>query len=89
MTPEYAIKLGQDALVLVLYIAGPMLAVALVVGLGVSILQAVTQIHEMTLTFIPKILVVAAVIALMLPWTLRRMIDFTAGLFSSIPAMVR
>ena len=89
MTPEYVIKLGQDALMLVLYIAGPMLIVALVVGLGVAIFQAVTQIHEMTLTFIPKILAVAAVIGLMLPWTLRRMVDFTVGLLSSIPALVR
>ena len=89
MTPEYVVKLGQDALVLVLYIAGPMLVVALVVGLGVSILQAVTQIHEMTLIFIPKILAVAAVIALMLPWTIRRMIDFTTALFGSIPTLMR
>jgi len=89
MTPEYVIKLGQDTLMLVLYIAGPMLIVALVVGLGVAIFQAVTQIHEMTLTFIPKILAVAAVVGLMLPWTLRRMIDFTVGLLSSIPTLVR
>lgn len=88
MTPEYAIKLGQDTLVLVLSIAGPMLIVALIVGLGIAIFQAVTQIHEMTLTFIPKILAVAAVIALMLPWTIRRMIDFTVGLLSSIPTLV-
>ena len=54
MTPEYVIKLGQEAMMLVLLIGGPMLIVALVVGLGVSIFQAVTQIHEMTLTFIQK-----------------------------------
>lgn len=88
MTPEYAIKLSHDAILLALYIAGPSLLVALVVGLGISILQAVTQIHEMTLTFIPKILAVAAIIALLLPWTLRKMVDFTVGLFSSIPTLV-
>jgi flagellar biosynthetic protein FliQ len=88
MTPEYVIKLGQETLMLVLYVAGPTLVVALVVGLAVSIFQAVTQIHEMTLTFIPKILAVAAVVSMMLPWTMRRMIDFTTGLISSIPTIV-
>jgi flagellar biosynthesis protein FliQ len=88
MTPEYVVKLGQDTLVLVLYIAGPMLMVALVVGLAVSIFQAVTQIHEMTLIFIPKILAVAAVLSLMLPWSIRRIVDFTIGLLSSIPTLV-
>jgi len=88
MTPEYIVKLGQDTLLLVLHVAGPILLVALVVGLAVSIFQAVTQIHEMTLTFIPKILAVAAVLAFLLPWTLRRLIDFTIGLFSSIPTVI-
>jgi flagellar biosynthesis protein FliQ len=88
MTPEYVIKLGQDTLGLVLLIAGPMFAVALVVGLSVAIFQAVTQIHEMTLTFIPKILAVAAVLALMMPWAVRTMMDFTIGLYSSIPTII-
>lgn len=88
MSPEYVIKLGQDTLVLVLYIAGPIFIVALIVGLAVAIFQAVTQIHEMTLTFIPKILAVAGVLALLLPWTIRRMVDFTIGLFSSIPNII-
>ncbi len=88
MTPEYIVKLGQDTLLLVLHVAGPILIVALVVGLAVSIFQAVTQIHEMTLTFIPKILAVAAVMIFLLPWTLRRLIDFTVGLYSSIPTAI-
>jgi flagellar biosynthetic protein FliQ len=88
VTPEYVVKLGQDTLVLMLYVAGPMLLVALVVGLLVSIFQAVTQVHEMTLTFIPKILAVAAVIVLLLPWTIRRMVDFTVALFNSIPTVI-
>jgi|TARA_Y100000589_G_C27097789_1_gene606710 flagellar biosynthetic protein FliQ len=54
----------------------------------VSIFQAVTQIHEMTLTFIPKILAVAAVLSLLLPWTIRRMIEFTTALISSIPTVI-
>jgi flagellar biosynthetic protein FliQ len=85
MTPEYVIKLSHDTILVVLFVAGPSLLVALVVGLAVSIVQAVTQIHEMTLTFIPKILAVAVVLVVMLPWTLRKMVDFTVGLISSIP----
>ena len=88
MTPEYAIKLGQDTLMIVLIVAGPTLLVALVVGLVVSIFQAVTQIHEMTLTFIPKILSVGIVLSLLLPWTIRRMIQFTTKLMSSIPTVI-
>ena len=88
MTPEYAIKLGQDTLMVVLIVAGPTLLVALVVGLVVSIFQAVTQIHEMTLTFIPKILSVGIVLSLLLPWTIRRMIEFTTRLMSSIPTVI-
>ena len=88
MTPEYIVKLGQDTLLLVLHVAGPILIVALVVGLAVSIFQAVTQIHEMTLTFIPKILAVAAVLTILLPWTIRRLMDFTITLFSSIPTII-
>ena len=88
MTPEYAIKLGQDTLMIVLIVAGPTLLVALVVGLVVSIFQAVTQIHEMTLTFIPKILSVGIVLSLLLPWTIQRMTEFTTTLINSIPAVI-
>ena len=88
MTPEYVVQLGQDTAMLVLYVAGPTLIVGLVVGLAVSIFQAVTQVHEMTLTFIPKIVAVAIIVSIMLPWTIRRMVDFTANLFLSIPALV-
>jgi flagellar biosynthetic protein FliQ len=88
VTPEYVIQLGQDTLLLVLYLGGPVLIVALVVGLGVSIFQAVTQVHEMTLTFIPKILAVGATLIITLPWMMQRMVDFTRQLLMSIPALV-
>jgi flagellar biosynthetic protein FliQ len=78
MSPEYIVKLGQDTMLLVLHVAGP----------TVSIFQAVTQIHEMTLTFIPKMLAVAAVLTVLLPWTLRRLMDFTINLYSSIPTII-
>lgn len=88
MTPEYIISLSQETMLLVLYVSGPVLLVTLVVGLLVSIFQAVTQIHEMTLTFIPKILAVAALMLLLLPWMMQRMVDFTVQLISSIPSVI-
>ncbi|MBN98447.1 MAG: flagellar biosynthetic protein FliQ [Gemmatimonadetes bacterium] len=88
MTPEYVVKLGQQTLTLVIYVSGPMLIVALIVGLGISIFQAVTQIHEMTLTFIPKILAVVAVVMFILPWIIRQMVDFTTQLIRSIPTVI-
>jgi len=88
VTPEYVIQLGQDTLLLVLYLGGPVLIVALVVGLAVSIFQAVTQVHEMTLTFIPKILAVGVTLIITLPWVMQRMVDFTRQLLMSIPALV-
>jgi flagellar biosynthetic protein FliQ len=88
MTPEYVITLSQETMLLVLYVSGPVLLVTLVVGLLVSIFQAVTQIHEMTLTFIPKILAVAALLLLLLPWMMQRMVDFTVQLISSIPSVI-
>jgi flagellar biosynthetic protein FliQ len=88
MTPEYVIRLGQETLLLAMYVSGPALVVALVVGLLISVFQAVTQIHEMTLTFIPKIVAVAAVTMMILPWIIQRMVDFTVRLISSIPGLV-
>ena len=88
MSPDFIIKLGQEVLTLVLYVGGPVLIVALVVGLGVSIFQAVTQVHEMTLTFIPKIIAVGATIILVLPWMMQRMLDFTINLLSAIPTLI-
>jgi len=88
VSPEFIIKLGQEVLTLILYLGGPVLIVALVVGLGVSIFQAVTQVHEMTLTFIPKIIAVGATIILVLPWMMQRMLDFTINLLSAIPTLI-
>ena len=88
MSPEFVIKLGQEALTLILYVGGPILIVALVVGLAVSIFQAVTQVHEMTLTFIPKIIAVGMTLTLILPWMMQRMIDFTTNLLLAIPTLI-
>ena len=88
MSPEFVIKLGQEALTLILYVGGPILIVALVVGLAGSIFQAVTQVHEMTLTFIPKIIAVGMTLILILPWMMQRMIDFTTNLLLAIPTLI-
>ena len=88
MSPEFVIQLGQESLTLILYVGGPILIVALVVGLAVSIFQAVTQVHEMTLTFIPKIIAVGMTLILILPWMMQRMIDFTTNLLLAIPTLI-
>lgn len=88
MTPQYVLSLGREAITLTLLVSAPMLIFGLVVGLLISILQAVTQIHEMTLTFIPKIVAVALALLLFLPWIINMMIDFTTRLFGTIPTLV-
>jgi len=88
MSPEYVIQLGHETLMLVLLLGGPVLIVALIVGLAVSIFQAVTQVHEMTLTFIPKIVAVAVTVVLLLPWIVQHMVEFTTRLLSSIPTII-
>ena len=88
MTPDFVVHLGKEAISLMLLISAPMLVAGLIVGLGISIMQAVTQIHEVTLTFIPKILAVAVVLMFMLPWMIRKLVDFTVALMSSIPTIV-
>ena len=87
MTPEYVLALGREAVMLTLMVSGPMLLFGLVVGLAISILQAVTQIHEMTLTFIPKIVAVAVALVIFLPWIITIIVDFTRNLFLSIPGL--
>lgn len=81
MTPEMAIDIFRRALTLALLVSAPMLAGGLVIGLIVSVFQAVTQIHEMTLTFIPKILTVVLALVLFLPWMTDMLLQFTVELF--------
>ncbi|MCP4568310.1 MAG: flagellar biosynthesis protein FliQ [FCB group bacterium] len=87
MTPQYVLALGREAITLTLMVSAPMLAFGLMVGLVISVLQAVTQIHEMTLTFIPKIVAVAFALILFLPWMINLLVDFTTRLFTSIPTL--
>ena len=89
MTEDLIIHLGQDALRTTAILAAPLLISTLVVGLGVSIFQALTQINEATLTFVPKMIVVAIVIVLAGPWMMDVMSQYTINLFESLPALVR
>ena len=89
MSEELILKLGQDTLRTTAMLAGPLLLSALVVGLMVSIFQAVTQINEATLTFIPKMVVVGLVLVLAAPWMMDIMNQFTINLFEGIGEMVR
>lgn len=89
MDASTVIDLGREALIMTLLISGPMLVAGLLVGLIVGIFQAVTQIHEMTLTFIPKILVMVLVFLALLPWMLLKVIEYTSKLFNLIPEAVR
>jgi len=89
MTEELIMKLGQDALRTTAMISAPLLGAALATGLVVSVLQAVTQINEATLSFIPKMIVIGAVLLLAGPWMLDILTHFTVGLFENLPTYVR
>jgi flagellar biosynthetic protein FliQ len=82
------VDLARNMLMTALLIAAPMLVVALAVGLVVSIIQAVTQIQEQTLSFVPKLVAVGATFIIALPWIIQIMVKYTTELFRSIPGMV-
>ncbi|HEY0886232.1 MAG TPA: flagellar biosynthesis protein FliQ [Ramlibacter sp.] len=88
MTPESVMSLGAQAVQLTLLVAAPLLLVALVVGLVISIFQAATQINEATLSFIPKLIAVFAALVIAGPWMLAQLVAFMRELFSSIPQLV-
>jgi flagellar biosynthetic protein FliQ len=87
MNVEVALYWIQQSLQTTLLVLGPMLGAALAAGLLISIFQAVTSMQEMTLSFIPKILVVAAVLFFLAPWMLQLLIDFTTNAIQAIPAV--
>lgn len=88
MTPESVMTLGRHAMEITLMVAAPMLLVALVIGLLVSIFQAATQINEMTLSFIPKLVGIFVALVIAGPWMLTVMLDYMRHVFSSIPSLV-
>ncbi|ORM70421.1 flagellar biosynthesis protein FliQ [Pantoea rwandensis] len=88
MTPESVMMLGMQAIKVGLMIAGPLLLAALVTGLAISIMQAATQINEMTMTFIPKILMIVGVAVLLGPWMLKIFIEYVRTVFISLPYVI-
>jgi flagellar biosynthetic protein FliQ len=89
MNPEFAVELLKNLMFQALALAAPVLITAMVVGLAVSLFQAVTTIHEQTLTFVPKALAVVAVLLLLLPWVVRSLIEFTTAVIEKIPQMAQ
>ena len=88
MNQDVVVNLAMQAMQLSLKVGGPILVVGLVIGLVVSVFQAVTQIQEQTLSFIPKIVGMAVLIVVAGPWMLNQLLTYTAELWGSIPAMV-
>ncbi|HYK25528.1 MAG TPA: flagellar biosynthesis protein FliQ [Steroidobacteraceae bacterium] len=88
MTPETVMTIGQRALEITLMLAAPLLLTALVTGLLVGAFQAATQINEMTLSFIPKLLALALALVLAGPWMLKVLVGYTRELIASIPGLI-
>jgi flagellar biosynthetic protein FliQ len=89
MTPETVLAVGRHALEITLLLAAPLLLTALAVGLLVGVFQAATQVNEMTLSFIPKLVAMAAALMIAGPWMLKLIVAYTRGLFESIPGLLR
>ncbi|WP_457666159.1 flagellar biosynthesis protein FliQ [Thiolapillus sp.] len=88
MTPETVLNVGESALHVTIMLAAPLLLSALAIGLLIGVLQAATQIQEMTLSFIPKLMVLIVALVVAGPWMLGLITDFTIHLFQSIPELV-
>jgi flagellar biosynthetic protein FliQ len=88
MTEAYVLNLGQNAIMISLILAGPILLISLVLGSLVSLVQAATQINESTLIFIPKMIGIILVLLLLGSWMLQQAVTFTHGLFTSLPNLV-
>ena len=89
MTPEFVTGLFLEAIKTAILLSGPVLCIGLVVGILVSMFQAATQINEMTLVFVPKMLAVGVALLVFFPWMLRLITDFTSNLFVNMPMYLR
>jgi flagellar biosynthetic protein FliQ len=89
MTPEFVVSFAKEAITLTILISMPLLGLGLIVGLAVSIFQAVTSVQEMTLSFIPKILAVLLGLLFFAPWMLQRLVGFTRQIITDIPLYIR
>ena len=88
MNPEFAVELLKNLMFQGVTLAAPILLTAMVIGLGVSLFQAVTTIQEQTLSFVPKALGIVALLVVLLPWILRTLMEFTIGVIEKMPQMV-
>jgi flagellar biosynthetic protein FliQ len=88
MNQDTVVNLASQAITLALSVAGPLLLASLVIGLVISVFQAVTQIQEQTLSLIPKIVGIVLVIVVLGPWMVNKMVTYTQNLYGSIPSMV-
>lgn len=88
MTPDLAVELMRRAVTTALVVATPMLVTALLVGVVISLVQAVTQIQEQTLTFIPKLFAMALIFIISLPWILSKLIDYIVGMLNTFGSLV-
>ena len=88
MNIDTVVGLGREAVEMALLLSGPLLLVGLVVGVVVSLLQALTQVQEMTLTFVPKLLAMSLVMVVLMPWMAQLMIDYTTRLYTAMPELV-
>jgi len=89
MTPEFVVNFAQEAIKVTLFVSMPMLVLGLIVGVAISIFQAVTQIQEMTLTFVPKILIVLVALLFFSSWMLEQLMNFTVTTINQIPYYIR
>ncbi len=89
MTPEFVVEFAKQAITLTIYLSMPMLGLGLIAGLVISIFQAVTQVQEMTLTFVPKIIAVFLGLLFAAPWMLEELTTFTARILENIPMYIR
>jgi flagellar biosynthesis protein FliQ len=89
MTPEFVVELAQRAIKVTLIVSLPILGIGLVVGVLISLLQAATQIQEMTLTFVPKIISIFIGLLLLLPWIMHQLSGFTTEILTNFPNYVR
>ena len=88
MTPEMVMTIGQRALEITILLSMPLLLAALIIGLLVGVFQAATQINEMTLSFIPKLIGMAGTLVVAGPWMLKTIVGYTRELFESIPGLI-
>jgi flagellar biosynthetic protein FliQ len=89
MTEAYLLSLAQNAMTITLILAGPVLAVSLIIGIIVSLIQAATQINEATLTFVPKVIGIGAIMLLLGSWMLQQIVSFTTNLYNTLPNLVK